>query len=267
MQPHSRPAADRGHRRCGGGVRLRSPPGNDRTSTRGGAAAGRACRRSGRTRPSAPACGTTRSTGSSSRRSASRTSSAPSKTGFGVLLGDPPIVWDEITAKTHCDDTEPTCLDFWIRGRDDAIVNRGRSMVSGGRRVIAEPGIPGTPTLSSRSGYVTRAPGGLGLSRWGACNPEVIALIDSDHARGTASEYVAELMRTRLAQVIARKFERGTVTCDPSSESCAPPHRSVGDRRRPTARSRCQRASRDRRRSRRHSTPPRPAPLLQPRTT
>ena len=143
-----------------------------------------------------------------------------------VLLGDPPIIWDEITAETDCDDSEPTCLDFWIMGRSDhfASVVQSESMAHGRRTlVIAGSGhIRRNPDaefpISLTDELDALEPGAVWtlvpLSR---TNPQVIgALVDAGVVDATAPT-VIELEGTQLGAVIAEGvFERGTVTCDPA---------------------------------------------------
>jgi hypothetical protein len=159
-----------------------------------------------------------------------------------VLLGDPPIVWEEITAETHCDDTDPTCLDFWIMGRSDyfASVIQNESMARGRRAlVIAGAGhIRRNPDaefpISLTDELDALQPGAVwALVPLGRTNPAVIALLDAGVVEGTAPS-VIELEGTQLGAVIAEGvFERGTVTCDPapceSEAASTAPLRSVTD--------------------------------------
>jgi hypothetical protein len=143
-----------------------------------------------------------------------------------VLLGDPPIIWDEITAETDCDDSDPTCLDHWIMGRSDhfASVVQGESIARGRRAlVIAGSGhIRRNPDaefpISLTDELDALEPGAVWtLVPLPRSNPLVIgALLDAGGVDGMEPA-VIELEGTELGALIAEGvFERGTVTCDPA---------------------------------------------------
>ncbi|HET6745913.1 MAG TPA: ChaN family lipoprotein [Candidatus Limnocylindria bacterium] len=143
-----------------------------------------------------------------------------------VLLGDPPIMWDQITAETDCDDSEPTCLDFWIMGRSDhfASVVQNESIARGRRAlVIAGSGhIRRNPDaefpISLTDQLDALEPGAVWtLVPLPRSNPHVIgALVDVGGGDSTGP-VVIELEGTQLGAVVAEGvFERGTVTCDPA---------------------------------------------------
>ena len=140
-----------------------------------------------------------------------------------VLLGDPPIDWDEITATTGCDDSIPSCLDYWIFRRDEHFASVVLASVDSGRRVLV---IAGT-------GHVLRNPAtpeAMSLvDRLDAANPgQVWTLVPPDPAR--YDELPAELAGVGLgaaeafvvhdtpqgAMAAGPLFTSGTVTCDPA---------------------------------------------------
>jgi len=65
-----------------------------------------------------------------------------------VLLGDPPIDWQRITDMVDCDDTDPTCLDYWIFRRDAHFAAVVQAAVDEGHRVLVIAG----------SGHILRNP-------------------------------------------------------------------------------------------------------------
>jgi hypothetical protein len=71
-----------------------------------------------------------------------------------VLLGDPPIDWSTITARSPCDDTDPSCEDYWLFRRDEHFASVvERESLSRDRRVL----------LVAGSGHVMRT-GPVGLT-------------------------------------------------------------------------------------------------------
>jgi hypothetical protein len=143
-----------------------------------------------------------------------------------VLLGDPPIIWDEITAETDCDDSEPTCLDHWIMGRSDHFASVVRSeSIARGRRALVIAG----------SGHIRRNPDAefpisltdeLDAMEPGAVwtlvplprsNPQVIGALVAAGGVAGMEPAVIELEGTELGAIVAEGvFEHGTVTCDPA---------------------------------------------------
>ena len=140
-----------------------------------------------------------------------------------VLLGDPPIDWRAITATASCNDAEPSCLDYWILGRDEHFASVVQAAIDDGRRVLVVAG----------AGHVLRNPD----------RPEARSLVDLLDATAThqiwtlvppapgalesLSPYLApNLTGTPLAvaldsgpmagQLADPLFSSGTVTCDPA---------------------------------------------------
>ena len=143
-----------------------------------------------------------------------------------VILGDPPILWERITAEVDCDDTEPSCLDFWIMGRSDHFasvvhsesISRGRRalVIAGSGHIRRNPDADFPISLTDKLDVL--APGAVWtLVPLARSNQSVIpALVGAGVGDGIAPT-VIQLRGTELGAVLAEGvFERGTVTCDPA---------------------------------------------------
>jgi hypothetical protein len=160
-----------------------------------------------------------------------------------VLLGDPPILWQRITAETDCDDTEPSCLDFWIMRRSDHFasvvhnesISRGRRalVIAGSGHIRRNPDAVVPISLTDKLDALE--PGAVWtLVPLARTHPQVMGALGAAGAGDGTAPMVIELQGTELGAVIAEGvFERGTVTCDPAPcDSVAPstaPLRSVTD--------------------------------------
>ena len=160
-----------------------------------------------------------------------------------VLLGDPPILWEGITAETDCDDTQPSCLDYWILGRSDHFasvvhnesVSRGRRalVIAGSGHIRRNPDAEVPISLTDKLDALE--PGAVWtLVPLARTSPQVVGALTATGVGDGAAPTVIELQGTELGAVVAEGvFERGTVTCDPapceSEPSSAAPLRSVTD--------------------------------------
>jgi hypothetical protein len=139
-----------------------------------------------------------------------------------VLLGDPPIDWSDITETVDCDDSDPSCLDYWIFRRDEhfaavvqASIERGRRVlvIAGAGHMLRNPDEPERMSLvdvldASNPGQVwTLVPP---APSWNALR----AFVD-EPADGIPRAVVLD--NTDLGGLPAEPaFESGTVTCDPA---------------------------------------------------
>lgn len=139
-----------------------------------------------------------------------------------VLLGDPPIDWDQVTDMVQCDETDPTCLDYWIFRRDEHFAGVVQAAVNAGHRVLVIAG----------SAHVLRNPDqpearGL-VDRLDATNPgQVWSMVPLQPAGLSSISPVVEVSAPRplalrtdgpLAALDADRVfgDGGTVTCDPA---------------------------------------------------
>ena len=151
-----------------------------------------------------------------------------------VLLGDPPIDWDAITAETDCSDRDPTCLDHWILSRDthfaEVVRREGLAhhhnvlVVAGSGHVLRNPTAEAPISLTDQLDAMGEEP------TW--------ALVPADEALislvGDALEPAAErpaivpLAGSGLGELVSAEFfAGGTVTCEPGPCE-TPPAVSLG---------------------------------------
>ncbi|HEX6655981.1 MAG TPA: hypothetical protein VF153_07200 [Candidatus Limnocylindria bacterium] len=157
----------------------------------------------------------------------------PANQRLRVLLGDPPIDWERITDMVDCDDTDPTCLDYWIFRRDEHFAAVVQAAIDDGNRVLVIAG----------RGHILRNPDrpearGL-VDRLDAADPgQIWSLVPVDPAGQAviapmadvqAGEPMAVLTEGPLAALDAERVfgGGGTVTCDPAPCPSASPSPAV----------------------------------------
>lgn len=157
--------------------------------------------------------------------------------GVRVLLGDPPIAWDAITASADCDDSDPACLDYWILRRDQHFASVVEASLTEGRRVLVIAGaghVLRNPDVPEARSLVDLLDAAHPAQTWTLVPPNPAAL-DSLQAylepMAGATARAVPLVDGPLAEVNADPvFHSGTVTCDPAPcPSEAPSTVTLGD--------------------------------------
>jgi len=150
-----------------------------------------------------------------------------------VLLGDPPIDWDRITDMVNCDDTDPTCLDYWIFRRDQHFAAVVQSAVDDGHQVLVIAGsghVLRNPAEPAAQSLVDRLDAAKPAQAWALVpvDPAALAVI-SPLVDASTGGPLAVSTAGPLATIDAERVfgGGGAVTCDPAPCPLASPAPSV----------------------------------------
>jgi len=139
-----------------------------------------------------------------------------------VLLGDPPIDWAGITQTVDCDDSDPSCLDYWIFRRDEHFAAVVQASIERGRRVLVIAGaghVLRNPDEPERRSLVDMLDASNPGQVWTLVPPspawDVLGAFVDEPADGMPRAFVLD--DTDVGALLAEPaFESGTVTCDPA---------------------------------------------------